>query len=227
MLNNKKILVILISMIFSGATLLILFIGNGPVDPRLGLMLVVALQSAILLGLLGGVYVLGRRSKIAAESLQPLKVRLEVLDRITQGKLEQLSTSLLGKLDSLERASQARFLRIDQRLGRQGRRVEAIYGGIQPYLVPMDSTSDGAPLLTQINATNELLDRANISLVSLRAEVDRGSKRLREHSGHLRQLLTEQSKISSNKVLLAQAAVIEELLEGMDSIIRQSHRNEI
>ena len=82
--------------------------------------------------------------------------------------------------------------------------------------------------MTQIHATNDTLWAAQILIFCFSGkQVDRGSRRLREHSGHLRRLLEEQSRISSSDVLLAKAAVIEELLEGMDSIICHIQKDEV
>ncbi len=186
-------------------------------------MTVVVIQSTMLLGLLGAVYIARQCVAATTKSAE----RLEGICRNLSEGLELLGAALSVKIDSLERSSQAHFQGIDKRLGRQGRRIEATYTGLVRNFGPLDLTTNVVPLAERMDTTNEALGRTNVKLDKLWSEVEQSSKRLREQSAQLRNILEEQSKVSSSKVLAAKALVIEEILEGIDSLVVQGKKKDL
>ncbi|WP_156367509.1 hypothetical protein [Arthrobacter sp. Leaf69] len=198
---------------------LIAWIWLGSLEVRLALSFIVVLALAIILGVIGLCLLVAQRSTKAMvrSDTNTHKVNTSNLELLES--IKGLGTALREHIDAAEQASLVRFERVEKRLGRQGRRIERTYQCIERHLGPSESTSNVTPLPTRLAETNDILDRNNAKLDRLRTEIDQSSKRLRDQSAQLRLIVKEQSKLSSNEVLVAKAAVIEELLEGMDSLV--------
>lgn len=222
MSNNKKLLVAMVVFILLGSALLVMYFGVASNDLRLGQVIGIALDAVLILGILAVLYV--QFSRI--ESIKNNTKNIEFLGEDLVRRLESPVIALSEKLDHLEQASQARFQRLDKRLGRQGRRIESTYLGVAHNLGSVDSAPGTVPLATRMDRVTDSFAGTNVKLNKLQADIDQSSKRLREQSAQLRLILEEHSKLSSPRVLAAKAAVIEEILEGIDTLNSQGARRE-
>lgn len=208
-----KVLASSVLVLSMACVALVFLIWGGSEKPAMMMILLVVLESAFTLGMIGLCFVVAGQANQAASNR---KADIQVLEAV-----RHLEDSVASQLDAVAQGSKAQLERVEMRLRRHGRRIEKIYVGIEHYLGSTEPKSMDVPVPLRFTETSEILDQTNIKLDRLQSEMDQSSKRLREHSAQLRLVLEEHSKLSSTKVLAAKAAVIEEILEGIDSLISQ------